>query len=63
MFHDELWEGDYEKIQDIYVELPFKIDVFLSMAISRKDYPMDGNVTDDMIREVKEFLGGFSYEE
>lgn len=46
VFHDDLWEENYEVIDDIYIELPFEIDTFLDMALKGIDYPIDGTMAE-----------------
>lgn len=48
VFHDDLWEENYDVFEEIYVELPFGIEQFLNMAIENKDYPIDGNMAENM---------------
>lgn len=53
VFHDELWEEDYDVIEDIYVELPFGIEEFLTMAIAGEEYPIDGSMAEEYIQNKK----------
>ena len=49
VFHDELWEDNFEVFEDIYIELPFEIDTFLNMAIEGTNYPYDGYTADNFM--------------
>lgn len=48
IFHDDLWEENYDKIEDIYCELPFGIETFLHMAFEDDSYPIDGTMAEEM---------------
>ncbi len=49
VFHDDLWEENFDTFEEIYVELPFGIEEFLNMAIENKNYPIDGNMAEEFI--------------
>ena len=43
VFHDDLWEENYDFFEDIYIELPISIEQFIKLVIySKNDYPFDG---------------------
>ncbi len=46
VFHDELMEENFDVFQEIYVEMPFKIEKFIEMAIENKNYPIDGTMAE-----------------
>lgn len=48
VFHDDLWEGNYSTLEDIYCELPFGIDIFLKMVMETESYPIDGTMAEEM---------------
>lgn len=50
VFHDELLEESFELLDDIYVEMPFRIEEFIEMAIENKDYPIDGTMAEKMVK-------------
>ena len=50
VFHDELLEESFELLDDIYVEMPFRIDEFIEMAIENKNYPIDGTMAEKMVK-------------
>ena len=49
VFHDELLEESFELFYDIYVEMPFRIEEFIEMAIENKNYPIDGTMAEKMV--------------
>ena len=51
IFHDDLWEDNYSTIEDIYRELPFRIETFLQMVFETESYPMDGTMAEEMISQ------------
>lgn len=46
VFHDELTEETFDEFQEIYVEMPLKIEKFIGMAIENKNYPIDGTMAE-----------------
>ena len=50
VFHDELLEESFELLDDIYVEMPFRIEEFIEMAIENKNYPIDGTMAEKMVK-------------
>lgn len=50
VFHDELLEETFDAFEDIYVEMPFKIEEFIEMAIEYKDYPIDGTMAEKLVK-------------
>lgn len=46
VFHDELTEENIDVFQEIYVEMPLKIEEFIEMAIENKNYPIDGTMAE-----------------
>lgn len=46
VFHDELTEESFDEFQEIYVEMPLKIEEFIEMAIENKNYPIDGTMAE-----------------
>ena len=50
VFHDELREEFFEVFEDIYVEMPFKIEEFIEMAIENKNYPIDGTMAEKLVK-------------
>ena len=51
IFHDDLWEDNYSTIEDIYRELPFRIETFLQMVFETESYPIDGTMAEEMISQ------------
>lgn len=42
-YHDELWEGSYEKFSSIYIGMPIPLEKFIAMMLKDEfDYPFDG---------------------
>ncbi len=52
VFHDELWEETDEIFEDIYVEMPFRIEEFIEKAIENKNYPIDGTMAEELFKEM-----------
>lgn len=50
VFHDELLEESFELLDDIYVEMSFRIEEFIEMAIENKNYPIDGTMAEKMVK-------------
>ena len=50
VFHDDLLEENYDEIADIYVELHYGIDKLLELALSSKNYPIDGTMAEKYAR-------------
>ena len=48
IFYDDLLEGNYSNIDDIYCELPFGIEKFLKMIADAENYPIDGTMAEEM---------------
>ncbi len=48
IFSDDLWEENYDTIEDIYCELPFGIETFLHMAFEDDNYPIDGTMAEEL---------------
>lgn len=48
VFHDELWEENFDVFEDIYVEMPFGIKEFIEMAIENRNYPIDGTMAENL---------------
>lgn len=46
VFHDEFTEENFDVFQEIYVEMPFKLEEFIEMAIENKNYPIDGTMAE-----------------
>ena len=53
VFHDELLEESFELLDDIYVEMPFRIEEFIEMAIENKNYPIDGTMAEKWLKQCK----------
>ena len=51
IFHDDLWEDNYSTIEDIYRELPFRIETFLQMVFETESYPIDGTMAEEIISQ------------
>ena len=49
VFHDDLWEGNFDTLEDVYVELPFDINSFLEQALLNEDYPIDGTMAEKYV--------------
>lgn len=47
IFHDDLWEENYNDISDIYCELPFEFEAFIKMALESESYPIDGTMAEN----------------
>ena len=42
-YHDELWEGSFEKFSSIYIGMPILLEKFIEMMLNDKNnYPFDG---------------------
>ena len=50
VFHDELLQESFELLDDIYVEMSFRIEEFIEMAIENKNYPIDGTMAEKMVK-------------
>lgn len=51
LFHDDLWEGTYESLEEIYCEMPFEIDAFIKMALEDETYPIDGTDAENFVNQ------------
>ena len=42
-YHDELWEGSFEKFSSIYIGMPILLEEFIEMMLNdENNYPFDG---------------------
>ena len=51
LFHDDLWEENYDVLEEIYVELPYDIEQFVEKALSGLEYPADGLMAEKFMEE------------